>query len=212
MFCWKICRFNTNKNCRVCVFLISCDGDYTFDEREDETLLRSDGEEFYPLENSERYIDYGVGKKQGSVLGADIYSVEGTEDVLLMQRKKEDIYFVSEELRGLNKLFEDCDTFFYVPAKELNKSGRIPLSYKPRLELTLKDAEDFAFYIFYGRSPEEYGYKNGEYMGEIYATFPEAEALATRYSLYYYSGLGYSIEIDGDEYLLEDEWAKKIGI
>ena len=195
-----------------CAFLTSCGSDYAFEEREDATLLRSDGEVFYPLENSERYIDYGVGKKQGSVLGADIYGVEGGADVLLMQKGNKETYYVSEELRGLNKLFEDCDTFFYVPKKNLDKSGRISLSYKPRLELTLKDAEDFAFYIFYGRSPEEYGYKNGEYRGEIYATFPETDALATRYPLYYYLNLGYSIEIDGDEYMLEEEWAKKIGI
>lgn len=195
----------------LCAFLISCKSEYTFREGEGGTLLRSDGEKFYPLENSERYVDYGVTKKQGSVLGADIYGVEGGEDALLMQKGEESTYFVGESLMELNKLFEDCDAFFFVPEKDL-KDGRISFSYKPQVTLTLKDAEDFAFYIFYGRSPREYGFDKGEYIGEIYATFPETDLLATRYSVYFYQGLGYSVEIDGDEYLIEDEWARKIGI
>lgn len=190
----------------------SCSYEHSFELKEDGTLSM-DSKVFYPIKNSYRFTDYGFGKKQGAVLGGDVYIIDGQETVLLVKSADSYTYYVGEQFKDFDKLFEDCTEYFFVPAKDLDKNGRIARKYAEKAKrLTGDDALDFSFYVFYGRTPEELGYKKGEYAGEIYATFDEISSLVSSYPVYKYSQMAYSVEIDGTEYLMEIDLAKKIGI
>lgn len=195
------------------VFLTSCGGsEHTFEMNDDGTVTM-DSTVYYPLENSHRFTDYGIGKKQGAVLGAQVYIPEGEDTVLLLRSSDSDTYYVPEHLKGFDKLLEECEEFFFVPKADLDKNGRIDRKYaKKANRLTGEDAVDFAFYVFYGRPPADYGYKNGSYAGEIYAVFGETDTLVSSYPVYKYTQTAYSIVIDGEEYLMELDVARMIGI
>ncbi len=189
--------------------LTSCSEKVTFSEKEDGTLNCSNGQVYYPLENSHRYADFGLGKKVGAILGADVFSVKNAENILYA----DGVYYVDKEHKTLDVLFEDCDEYLFVPKKDLDENGHISSKYlKGKNTLKGKDAEDFSFYIFYSHTPEEEGYINGVYVGEIIALFETDLPLYSSYSVYNWDNRAYSVEIDGTHYLIEDEWVKKISI
>lgn len=189
--------------------MCSCSEKLSFTENEDGTLNSSDGQVYYPLENSHRYSDFGLGKKVGAILGADVFSLDNTKQVLYA----DSTYYVKEEYKSLDVLFEDCDEYLFVPKKDLDKSGRITEKYlKPKKTLKGENAQDFSFYIFYSHTPEEEGYLNGVYVGEIVALFETDLPLYSSYPVYYWDNKAYSVEIDGTHYMIEDEWVKKIFI
>ncbi len=195
------------------VFLTSCASHkHTFEKREDGTVTM-DSAVFYPLENSHRFTDYGMGKKQGAVLGQDVYIPEGEDTVLLLTSSDSDTYYVPESLKSFDKLLEECKEFFFVPASQLDRNGRVSRKYAQKAKrLTGEDATDFAFYVFYGRAPQDYGYKKCTYAGEVYGVFPELDSLVSSYSVYRYDSDAYSIVIDGEEYLMDLDTAEMIGI
>ncbi|MBE6701033.1 MAG: hypothetical protein E7582_03995 [Ruminococcaceae bacterium] len=194
------------------LFSLSCSEKYTYKEREDGTIIRSDSTVFYPLENSYRYTDLGYGKKVGSILSYDIFPLE-SEDAILVKGLEEEKYYVTEDYKSLDILFEECHTFLFVNKNDLDKKSRVSEKYIEKAEkLTGKTAEDFAFYVFYGRTPEEEGYKRREYFGEIIALFDTPSFLLSSYPVYKYSPTAYSVEIDGEEYMLEIRWSREIGI
>lgn len=189
--------------------LTACADSYTFTEGEGGALIRSDEKVFYPVGNSYRYSDLGVGSKIGAILGSDVYSVKGSDKIILAG----DTYYVTEEYKSLDVAFEDCKEFLYVPSRDLDKKGRISEKYLEKAEkLTGDDAVDFAFYVFYGREPKELGFERGVYQGQIIALFDIKEPLISSYPVYKWSDKVYSVEIDGTHYTLEEKWAKKIGI
>lgn len=194
------------------LILTSCGAKHSFALNEDGTLTM-DGNVYYPLDNSYRYTDYGITKKQGTVANGDVCIVEGNSTILLVQSAETSVYYVPEVFRGFDKLLEECTEYFFVPASDLDKSGRIDRSYAEKAKrLKEKQAEDFAFYVFYGRAPEDYGYTEGVYAGEIYAVFPEIDGLVSSYPVYKYSSTDYSVVIDGEETIMDTSWAKEIGI
>lgn len=193
---------------RIFVFLFcilvftSCSSGYTFTENEDNTVTRSDGIVYYPIESSHRYSHLGKTAKSGDVVLLE------NEGIVLMG----ETYYVTEEYKSLDVLFEECLEFFYVDRKDL-KEGRVTESLiKKADKLSGKDAEDFSFYVFYGREPSELGLQRGVHQGEICALFETDLPLVSSYSVYKWSEGVYSVEIDGVQYTLEDTWLKKIGI
>ncbi len=187
----------------VCVLIfVSCSSGFSFTENEDNTVTRSDGKVFYPLENSHRYSYLGKTAKSGDVLLLE------NDSIIAVGEK----YYVTEEYKSLDVLFEECTEYFFVERKEL-KDGRITESLiKKSDKLTGKDAEDFSFYVFYGREPKELGFERGVHHGEICGLFETDLPLVSSYSVYKWSESVYSVEIDGVQYTLEEKWAKKIGI
>lgn len=201
------------KNVIVILLLLflfcACSEQYTFTEEETGVITRSDGKVFYPIENSYRYSDLGVGSKIGAILGSDVLSVKGSDNIILAG----DTYYVTEEYKSLDVTFENCGEFLYVHRSELDKNGRVSEKYLESAEkLTGDDAVDFAFYVFYGREPKELGFEQGVYQGEVIALFDISEPFVSSYPVYKWSDKVYSIEIDGNHYTLEDKWSKKIGI
>ena len=202
---------------KICILLLalllltSCTPKY-FIEVNDDNTLTLDGTVYYPLQNSERFTDYGY-TKLGSVLGGEVYLTKGEDTVLLLKRKDSFTYYVEEEDRGFDKPLEDCLEFFYVPLEAFDKNGRVKSSYVDGVErLKGEDAEDFAFYVFYGRPPQELGYEKCSYAGEVFGTFTELDSVVSAYSVYKYADDAYSIIIDGEEYLMEVDTARMIGI
>ena len=196
----------------VLLFLTACADEHSFMLNDDGTLTM-DSTVYYPLENSYRFTDYGTGRKQGAVLGGDVYVVDGEDTVILVKKEKSFTYYVPEELKGFDKLLEDCTEFFFVPVQALDKNGRVDRKKAEKLyRLTGEAAADFGFYIFYGRTPAENGYENGIYAGEIYGVFPETDSIVSAYSVYKYGADAYSVIIDGEEHLMEEDTAKMIGI
>ena len=194
------------------LLISSCSYDLDFEMQEDGTIALDD-RTFYPLESSYRFTDYGKGRKQGEVGDSEVYVIDGEETVLLVKSEDSYTYYVDERLRDFNKLFEECTEYFFVPEKDLDRNGRVDRKYAEKAKrLTGEDAVDFSFYVFYGRPPQELGYKKGEYAGEIYGEFDEISSLASSYPVYKYSKMAYSVVIDGTEYLMEIDLAKKIGI
>lgn len=189
------------------LLLASCSEKHTFTE--DDGRLICDERAYYPLENSHRYSDLGLSSKIGEILGSDIYSVKNSDHVLYVG----DSYYVTEEYKDLDVVLEDCGEFFFVNRIDLDKNGRINKKQLSSAEkLTDRDAVDFAFYLFYGREPKELGYVKGEYEGELIATFISDLPLVSSYPVYKWSGVDYSVEVDGVHYMLEEKWSKKIGI
>ncbi|MBQ7896867.1 MAG: hypothetical protein IJ323_00440 [Clostridia bacterium] len=187
----------------------ACSGKYTFTEEETGALTRSDGKVFYPIANSYRYSDLGLDGKSGAILGADVYSVKGSDNIVF----SDETYYVIEEYKGLDVTFENCKEFLYAPRADLDDNGRVSEKYLKKAEKLIgEDAVDFAFYIFYGREPKELGFEQGVYQGEVIALFDIDEPFVSSYPVYQWSDKVYSVEIDGTHYTLEDKWAKKIGI
>ena len=189
--------------------LSSCSQEITFSEKEDGTLVSSKEEVYYPLENSHRYSVFGLDKKISAILGADVFGVKNTDSIIFA----DGTYYVKEEYKELDILFEDCDEYLFVPKKDLDKNGHITQKYlKNKDTLNSKEAEDFSFYIFYSRTPKEEGYVNGVYVGEIIALFETDLPLYSSYPVYHWDNKAYSVEIDSTHYIIENEWAKKIFI
>lgn len=198
----KIYAFVTIAVTLIALILASCSAGYSFTENEDKTITRSDGKVYYPLENSHRYSHLGKTAKSGDILILE-------NDSIIEVGKT---YYVTEEYKSLDVLFEECLEFFYVDRKEL-KDGRITESIIEKADkLSGKDAEDFSFYVFYGREPKELGLEKGVHQGEICALFETDLPLVSAYSVYKWSESIYSVKIDGVQYTLEDKWLKKIGI
>ena len=186
----------------------SCSEKYTFTE-DNGALIRSDKKVYYPINNSQRYSDFGLSSKKGAILGSDIYSVKGSDEVVFAK----DTYYVTEEYKSLDIAFENCEEFFFVPKADLDKDGKISERQLEKAEkLKNEDAVDFAFYVFYGREPEELGYQKGVYVGEVIAPLNIKLPLVSSYPVYKWSDADYSVEIDGTHYMLEEKWSKKIGI
>ena len=191
--------------------LTSCSPKHFIEINEDNTLTLDDTV-YYPLKNSERFTDYGY-TKLGSVLGGDVFLTKGQDTALLLKREDSFTYYVTEEYRDFDKLLEECTEFFYVPLQHFDKDGRVDESYAKNVQrLKGKEAEDFSFYVFYGRPPEEYGFETCTYAGEVFGAFPELDSIVSAYSVYKYADDAYSIIIDGEEYLMEVDTAKMIGI
>ncbi|MBE6650796.1 MAG: hypothetical protein E7613_05740 [Ruminococcaceae bacterium] len=194
------------------IFLISCSSDISFTLNEDGTLTM-DGQTLYPLQNSYRYTDYGISDKIGEIEAGDIYAVKGAETVLFVSSKDTKGYYVTEKYKNLDVKLEECKEFFYVPVKDLDENGRIDREYAKSVKhLIGSDAEDFAFYIFYGRTPEELGYSEGKYIGSVFGVMEESEMLVSSYPIYQYDSISYSIVIDGEETVMDTETARLIGI
>lgn len=195
----------------LALLLTSCAPKYFIEVNEDNTLTLDDTV-YYPLTNSERFTDYGY-TKLGSVVGGDVYLTKGEDTVLLLKRKDSFTYYVEEKDRGFDKLLEECREFFFVPVEALDKNGRVKDSYLKRVDrLSGEEAEDFAFYVFYGRPPKDLGYETCSYAGEVFGTFSELDSIVSAYSVYKYAEDAYSIVIDGEEYLMEPDTARMIGI
>lgn len=189
------------------LLLVSCSEKHTLTE--DDGRLICDERVYYPLENSHRYSDLGLSSKIGEILGSDVYSVKGGDDVICVG----DSYYVTEEYKDLDVVLEDCGEFFFVNRIDLDKKGRISKNQLAKAEkLSDKEGVDFAFYLFYGREPKELGYLRGEYAGELIATFISDLPLVSSYPVYKWSNVDYSVEVDGVHYMLEEKWSKKIGI
>lgn len=192
--------------------LTSCAAKHTFVLNDDGTITM-DETLFYPLANSERFTDYGYGKKQGAVLGGDVYIVDGNDTILFVKRDKSFDYYVPEKLKGFDKPLEECTEFFYVPLQAFDKTGRVDRDFAEKsYRLTGEDAVDFAFYVFYGRPPKDYGYDQKQYAGEIYGVFSETDSIVSAYSVYKYDDDAYSVVIDDEEYLMEVSTAEMIGV
>ena len=198
----KIYAFVTIVVTLIALILSSCSSGYTFTENEDKTLTRSDGKVYYPLENSHRYSHLGKTAKSG-----DVVLLENDSIVLMGET-----YYVTEEYKSLDVLFEECTEYFFVPLKELDDGRVTENAINKADKLKGTDAEDFSFYVFYGREPKELGYEKGVHQGEICALFETDLPLVSSYPVYKWSESVYSVEIDGVQYTLEDKWAKKIGI
>lgn len=178
----------------------------------DGDLLTVDGVVYYHLENSNRLTDTGA-EKIGSVFGGDVFEVEGGEGICLTEIKGKRAYYVTEENQGFERLLEECSGFFFASVTDLDKSGRIDKAYINKADiLTGREAEDFAFYVFYGRPPKDYGLENGSYIGNVYGIFPEFESLLSTYPVFKFDSRSYSIIIDGEEYLMDEEIVRQIGI
>ena len=187
----------------ACILIfVSCSSGYSFTEKDNKTLTRSDGIVYYPLENSHRYSHIGKTAKSGNVVileNDSIILAEGT-------------YFVTEEYKSLDVLFEECNEYFFAPLQDLDNGRATENLIEKADKLSGKDAEDFSFYVFYGREPKELGFERGVHQGEICAIFETDLPLVSSYPVYKWSDSIYSVEIDGVQYILEDKWLKKIGI
>ena len=94
----------------VCVLIfVSCSSGFSFTENEDNTVTRSDGTVYYPLENSHRYSHLGKTAKSDDVLILE-------KDSIVVVGEK---YYVTEEYKSLDVLFEECTEYFFVERKEL---------------------------------------------------------------------------------------------
>lgn len=196
----------------VLLLFTSCAAEHSFTENSDGSITM-DTETYYPIENSYRFTDYGKGKKQGSILGADIYIPEGEDTVLLAEKDGSRTYYVPESLRGFDKPLEECTEFFFVKARDIEDDGRISRDIAESARIIKgKDAEDLAFYVFYGRPPQDYGLTECLYVGELFCTFPELDSILSSYPVYGYGRNAFSIVIDGEEYLMDEELARMMGI
>lgn len=194
------------------LLLVSCSSDISFVLNEDGTLIMNE-ETLYPLPNSYRYTDYGITEKLGDIEIGEVFAVNSSETILYVSSKDASGYYVSEKYKNLDVKLEECKEFFYVPAKDLDKNKRIDREYaKNANRLTGEKAEDFAFYVFYGRTHEELGYTSGEYIGEVFGVMEECEALVSSYPVYRYDSVSFSVVIDGEETVMEPDVARLIGI
>ena len=195
------------------ILLTSCTARYTFTENPNGSLTRSDKNTFYPIESSYRYADFSERKKLGKCPSGEVWSIDDEGLALLVIGENSERFYLTEEYSHLDILFEECNEYFFAPEKDLDKYGRVSEKYiSEAVKLTGDEAVDFAFYIFYGRSPDEEGLGKGKYVGEIIALFDDPQYLVSSYPVYRYGKDAFSVEIDGDEYLLEEKWAKAIGI
>ncbi len=187
--------------------LVSCAPEHTAVLNSDDTLT-FDGTKYYPLKNSDSFSHIERATKVGAVLGGDVFFIEGSVTCLFKDGENHDTYYVPEACKDIEKLPEECEEFFYLPEAETGNKKYIASARR----ITGSDAEDFSFYLFYGRTPEESGLIGGKYVGEICALFPELPSLCLSYPVREYSPSAYSVEVDGTEYLLEVKWAREVGI
>lgn len=185
------------------LLLVSCADGFTFTKREDGAIVRSDEKVFYPIDYSYRYQALGIGKKAGEILGAEIYFVKDSDDVISVDGE----CFVSEDYADIDAVFENCTEFLFLEKSKKINQRNINKADK----LTGGEAEDFSFYVFYGQTPEALGYKTKEYIGEIIGVFDTDLPLVSSYPAYKLGERAYAVEIDGEVYTLDYEWSKKIG-
>lgn len=192
-----------------CIFILSsCSSEINFIENDDKSICLSSGEVFYPIKNTHRFSHLGGERRVGKIGSEDVFFLNKSADVIIVG----DDYYVSQEHSSFDIAFEECSQFLFVPRKRL-KNGRASQSVIDNADkLTGVDAEDFSFYVFYGREPREFGFENGVHFGQILGLFETDLPLVSSYPVYKWSQSLYSVEIDGVQYTLEDKWAKKIGI
>ncbi len=188
------------------ILLCACSEEYIVKLDEDSGILSVDGTEYYPLESSEQFASSGEMKKVGAVFGTDVY--EAGENLYYA----DGVYYLNAENKAFSKPFEECEAFFYIPYESLEDFFDDVKFARNAERLTDTEAQDFSFYALYGRTPEEFGYEKGEYAGQLFGAFPEYDDFYTSYPVYRYSDSDYSVEIDGEEYILEAKWAKELGI
>jgi len=221
----------------ICLALIcsfaSCENNVKFSETENKTIVARDGTEYTFVGFEGMVACFGEWKFIGHVKGEQksfthltesiqtgMYSVMGSDDVLVRYFPNNEFpgIYVKSELLDMEVSLDRCIRFVLLKYSDFyNKDAVIPQKGVSECQQFLSEiksgqtAEEAGLYDLLKQSDESDGsYKACYKYGYVCGVIQEELNLVIPLKVWSFDDKAYSIEIDGVEYVLPEEWINKL--